>query len=158
MSSRSNGVMNEELIFLYSSWVSASLSCSTSTSRSLTDWMSASGRTSSDSSAVPVTRFSAARLKKLKKESSLGRSLNRTGAPHAAAGQVERMLVHDLDIFCSTEPSDSINRRFSAPTSNRAGGGPRPRPADVSPRRGGTAPSPGHLRAAGGPDTRAGGG
>ena len=44
MSSRSNGVMKVELIFLYSSWVIASLSCSTSTSRSLIDCTSALGQ------------------------------------------------------------------------------------------------------------------
>ena len=44
MSSRSNGVMKVELIFLYSSWVIWSLSCSTSVSRSLTDCTSTPGQ------------------------------------------------------------------------------------------------------------------
>ena len=64
MSSRSNGVMNDELILLYSSWVMLSLSCSTSTSRSPIACTSAPGRASSDSRSVPLTRFCAARLKK----------------------------------------------------------------------------------------------
>src|SRR5436305_748379 len=96
MSSRSKGVTKDELIFLYSSCVIASLSCSTSTSRSLTDSTSASGSTSSDSSAVPFTRFSAARLKKSKNVSSLGRSLIRTGTPHAGPEPVEGIVVHPL--------------------------------------------------------------
>src|SRR5215471_1109510 len=87
MSSRSKGVTNDELIFLYSRWVTASLSCSTSTRRSLTDCTSASGRTSSESRAVPLTRFSAARLKYSKKESSRGRSWNRTSTPYAEPDQ-----------------------------------------------------------------------
>src|SRR2546421_4292940 len=108
MSSRSNGVMNEELIFWYRSWVIASLSCSTSTSRSLTDSTSASGRINSESSAVPRTRFSAARLKKSKKLSSLGRSLIRTGTPHAGPGRVEGMLVHFPVAYGSTHSADEV--------------------------------------------------
>src|SRR5256885_246887 len=149
MSSRSNGVMNEELIFLYSSCVIASLSCSTSTSRSLTDSTSASGSTSSDSSAVPFTRFSAARLKKSKNVSSLGRSLIRTGTPHAGPEPVEGMVVHRLALFRSIGPDNSIKRRFSASTSNVAGGYPTPRSANTSRRRVATAQSRYHLRSAG---------
>src|SRR6266511_3666972 len=141
MSSRSKGVMNDELIFLYSSWVIASLSCSTSTSRSLTDCTSASCRTSSDSSAVPVTRFSAARLKKSKNDSSLGRSLIRTGHLTTGIDQEHGSSPADqppplrLDIeICHRIPQGQIDKRVPQEGGHRPVPVPLPVGRDDVPR------------------------